>query len=165
VLKEIHLQKIQLLSDTDLYQQAVEFMQRFEQAKRRTLPSTQMHGLLDISHAESYPLLQQFVQHQYKERVWQRGKEYIGEFFKELDSELSRVRQYAKSIAHQSKDRLSLDEEWELTMLLAREFIQHLVAENAYIDVKRRAEREAEGHAQGGGHQRDNRDRQPQRGR
>jgi hypothetical protein len=138
VLKELHLQQIQFLSEADLYEQAVQFMQGFEQANGRTLPPTQMSGLLDVSLTKTYPLLQQFVQDQYKECVWQSGNEYIGEFFKALDSELSHVRQHVKSIAHQSKDPLSSEDELELTLLLARAFMQHLLAENIYLQVKRR---------------------------
>ncbi len=133
------LQKIWLLSDTVLYPEAVAFMQSFvKRHSNKTLSAHQMNGLLHIAEALKYEQLQRFIANQ-RSRTWPRDKEYIGIFYQDLEEQLKGL--YNRLI----QDRFHLltnehghrivrtNQEADLLMaLLAREYIQHLVAENGY---------------------------------
>jgi hypothetical protein len=131
------LQKIWLLSDTVLYPEAVAFIQNF--VKRdfcQPLPASQMAGLLNIAEALQYKELQRFVTNQ-RLRSWPRGKEHIGIFYKELEEQLKGL--YNRLVQDQfhllSDERgvrvMATNQDVDLLMArLAREYIQHLVAEN-----------------------------------
>ncbi len=62
-------EKIRLLSDTELYQQAVEFMR----SVGKPLPATQINGLLNVSLANTYIRLTEFVDGQHKRTTWRRA--------------------------------------------------------------------------------------------
>jgi len=64
---------IRLLSDTELYPQAVEFMR----GVARTLPPTQINGLLNVSLFNTYDQLKKFIEHQRTRTTWRRGYEHI----------------------------------------------------------------------------------------
>ncbi len=116
-------QKILLLSDTVLYPEAVAFVRKLVQEEDRSpLPTSQVMGLLNIALASKYSELYQFVVHQ-RDRNWSGSKSDIKELyiaeFQLLRSGLT--------------NRETSEEADELMVLLAREFIQHLVAENGLL--------------------------------
>ncbi len=57
MITEQEQEKIRLLSDTELYPQAVEFMR----GVARQLPQTQINGLLNVSLANTYDELEEFI--------------------------------------------------------------------------------------------------------
>ena len=137
MLTQKQLQKIWLLSDTILYPEAVAFMRKLvEEQKLDPLPTTQVAGLLSIAESENYPALMTFVEHQRK-RDWPPSKRTIVAFYSTLEDILTfmqqkRLIQEFRLLAHQpgrSADD-TRQEMFTLMALLAREFIQHLLAEN-----------------------------------
>ena len=117
--------QIRLLSDGQLYDQAVTFVKQND-----TLENKQMAGLLEFS--RSWQELLKFVRHQ-KGRDWQRNKAYYADFYTQLEQQLEQLRAKVKSeygmVPHGlTKKETSRHTEY-FAGLLAREFIQHLVAE------------------------------------
>ncbi len=153
MLSSAQLQKIWLLSDTLLYQEAVEFMRKFTQEQGcDPLPSSQANGLLGIAEASSYDELYHFVIHQ-RDRDWQPSKRDIKTFYTNLEQVLSQMlRRRLREEFHLLSNRAGQsiqeirDEANALMALLAHEFIQHLVAENGLQltarEEKRRHERQ-----------------------
>ncbi len=68
MITEQEQEKMRLLSDTELYPQAVEFMH----GVARQLPQTQINGLLNVSLASTYNQLEDFIDHQQKRTTWRR---------------------------------------------------------------------------------------------
>ena len=121
-------ERIRLLSDTELYPQAVEFMR----SVGKQLPPTQINGLLNVSLANTYIRLKEFIDGQHKRTTWRRGDEHIPRFYKDLSVKLKQLENYARDILKARTEQPSLEDAQVLYMLIAREFIQHLLAENAY---------------------------------
>ncbi len=134
------LQKIGLLSDTVLYNEAVAFMHRLVRDQRcNPLPTSQVNGLLSIAEASRYDELYRFVVHQ-RDRNWPPSKRDIKTFYTALEQVLSqmqrrRLREEFHLLADVDGRSISdlRHEADELLALLAREFIQHLVAENGVL--------------------------------
>lgn len=140
------LQNIWLLSDTVLYPEAVAFMRRLVREREcQPLPNSQVNGLLSIAESYQYNELRRFVAHQY-ERDWQPSKRYLKTFYTALEETLKSMERRLRSDFHllsgtqRSGGQNSADEN-ELMALLAREFIQHLVAENGLLASKLESER------------------------
>lgn len=137
------LQKIWLLSDTVLYREAGDFIRKLVQEHDcDPLPTSQINGLLSIAESASYDALYQFVVHQ-RDRNWPPSKRDIKTFYTELELVLSQMqRRRLKEEFHLTSagDGKSVNEirteEKALMALLAREFIQHLVAENGLLLVE-----------------------------
>lgn len=127
--------KIRLLSDTELYPQAITFMRGIA----RTLPATQINGLLNVSLGSTYDQLLVFIAHQSGRTTWRRGEQHIPLFYKELKKKLEELGQYIPSIVKLGAEKPSLEDEQALKMELARAFIQHLLAENGYMEAMRSA--------------------------
>lgn len=127
--------KIRLLSDSELYPQAVEFMHGIA----RALPSTQINGLLNVSLGSTYDQLQQFVEHQRERTTWRSSEQHIPIFYRELAKKLKELERYIPSIIKLGQEKPSREDEQALKMELAREFIQHLLAENGYMGAMRAA--------------------------
>ncbi len=125
--------KIRLLSDTELYPQAVQFMR----GVARPLPPTQINGLLNVSLANTYDELGIFIDFQAKRTTWRREDVHIPDFYKRLAQKLKQLEAYALSIMKSRAGQPSREDMQTLKMLLAREFIQHLLAENAYMGATR----------------------------
>ncbi len=131
-------QKILLLSDTVLYPEAVAFVRKLVQEEDRSpLPTSQVMGLLNIALASKYSELYQFVVHQ-RDRNWSGSKSDIKELYIALEKFLTQMKQ--KRIKDEFQllrsgltNRETSEEADELMVLLAREFIQHLVAENGLL--------------------------------
>lgn len=140
MLTEEQLLKIRLLSDVELYDQAVGFMAQFG----RTIPASQINqinGLVNITKVGGYSDVLAFVEHQ-QGRIWPEKSRYMKAFYTGLAGELRKVRQLADRefrLKNDQQHRGLVREEGvnTLMLLLVREFIQHLAAENGYREGKR----------------------------
>jgi hypothetical protein len=133
MITEQEQEKIRLLSDTELYPQAVEFMH----GVARQLPPTQINGLLNVSLANTYEELGSFIDYQGKRTTWRREDAHIPDFYKRLAQKLKQLEAYAMTIMKSRSGQSSQEDMQTLKMLLAREFIQHVLAENAYMGAIR----------------------------
>ena len=131
MISEQEQEKIRFLSDTELYPQAVEFMR----GVGRTLPQTQINGLLNVSLASTYNQLQEFIEHQRARKTWKRGDEHIPDFYRRLAGKLKDLERSAMSLLRARQ--APREDVQTFTMLLAHEFIQHVLAENAYMEALR----------------------------
>ena len=148
MLSNAQLQKIYLLSDTVLYPEAVSFMQKLVRGQGcNPLPTSQVAGLLNIAEAVKYDELHRFVLHQ-RDRNWPPSRRDIKTFYTALEEVLLLMqRKRLKDEFHLMPDmqgrslsevRQEVD---ELLGRLAREFIQHLVAENGVLAAQTAEER------------------------
>ncbi|HEY6542961.1 MAG TPA: hypothetical protein VIZ18_18610 [Ktedonobacteraceae bacterium] len=131
------LQKIWLLSDTVLYPEAVAFMRRLvDKEGCNPLPTSQVNGLFSIAESSKYSKLREFVEHQ-RDRDWPPSKRDIKTFYTRLEQEFTRLeRRFAVEfgLAKDEHGRPVSDvDQNEMLALLAREFIQHILAENGVI--------------------------------
>ncbi len=118
-------QKILLLSDTVLYPEAVAFVRKLVQEEDRSpLPTSQVMGLLNIALASKYSELYQFVVHQ-------RDRNSLEKFLTQMKQK--RIKDEFQLLRSGLTNRETSEEADELMVLLAREFIQHLVAENGLL--------------------------------
>lgn len=123
-------EKLYILSDTELYPQAVEFMRGIA----RKLPATQINGLLNVSLGNnSYDQLKRFADSQYKRSTWKPGERHIPDFYRRLTLKFKDLEKYALTILNLRTEKASAAEQEEMKMAVAREFIQHLLAENDYM--------------------------------
>ena len=139
------LQQLWNLSDDILYPEAVAFMRRLvNEQGSATLPASQVTGLLNIADASIYSELVRFIQHQ-RERNWPESKKDIKTFYTEFEKWLTTVKnRRLRDEFHLVQAGQSHQEIDELMALLAQDFIQHLIAENGLLALKRvnaRAER------------------------
>lgn len=125
--------KIRLLSDSELYPQAIEFMRGIG----RPLPASQINGLLNVSLADTYYGLGKFIEGQIKRKTWRREDTHIPDFYKKLPNKLKRIEEFVPSIMQLTAEQPSQEDMQVVKMLLAREFIQHLLAENGYMGATR----------------------------
>src|SRR5579875_3074027 len=121
--------KIRLLSDYELYPQAVQFMRNIA----RPLPSTQINGLLNVSLGSTYDQLLLFVEHQRDRTTWRNNEQHIPMFYRGLRQKLQALEDYLPSLYKLRAEKPLPEEVQALKMALAREFIQHLLAENGYM--------------------------------
>lgn len=150
------LQKIGLLSDTVLYPEAIAFIRRLvEKDGCNPLPTSQVNGLFSIAESSRYGELREFVEHQ-RDRDWPPSKRDIKTFYTRLEQEFTRLERRLDVEFHLTKDergRIASDaDQNEMLALLAREFIQHVIAENgviaAHLDDQRRAKQYRSGQPQ-----------------
>jgi len=137
-INEEQMRLLRALSDVELYQQAMGFLNAEVEINRQLerrppLPNTQIHGLLNVAQANTYSDLQDFIKHQHSGRTWQDKNEHIKVFYKDLERAISKLPDFAKSeglIAEGSSVEANKKEREKISQLLACEFIQHLAAEN-----------------------------------
>lgn len=135
------LQRLWLISDSVLYPEAVNFIQRLVYDDEiNPLPLSQINGLFNISNSASYPDLLHFIKHQ-RDRNWSESKQDIKIFYTELEKLLTsirnkRVRDEFQLVQAQGPARVVQQEMDDIMILLAREFIQHLLAENDLLATK-----------------------------
>lgn len=131
------LKKIWLLSDIVLYAEAVAFLHKLVMEQEcNPLATSQVAGLLSIAETSSYVELERFIHHQ-RERDWPPSKRDIKTFYTALEEELGkmrrrRLREEFRLLDGVSPERISQETD-ALMILLAREFIQHLMAENGLL--------------------------------
>lgn len=135
--------KVQLLSDTELYPGAVSFLQKLvDEEEFSALPTSQVAGLFSVSLSPKYSDLYTFVKHQ-RDRNWPESKRDIKTFYTALERYLTNL--HSRCV----KDEFHLLEGEhdarqaanEVMVLLAREFIQHLLAENGLLALNVRPRR------------------------
>lgn len=127
---------IRLLSDNELYEQAQEFMR----GVARQIPPTQVNGLLNVSTASTFDQLLRFIKHQQERTTWRGDDRYvIPDFYKRLIAKFDskEFKSYVSMVAQVRPGKFSLEDEQDIKMALAREFIQHLLAQNAYMGATR----------------------------
>jgi hypothetical protein len=145
MLSQKHLQKIELLSDTVLYPEAVASVRRMVQKEKcNPLPTTQVNGLLNIALTLNYDSVRDFAEHQ-RGRNWPSNKRDIKTFYTHLEKELIRLEQRLDAEFALTKDEhgrpVSSEDERELLGRLTREYIQHLLAENILAEAEIREQR------------------------
>ncbi|SRR5579875_215391 len=134
------------LSDSVLYPEAVALIRRLvNEEECLPLPASQVIRLLNIASASSYTDLMRFMRHQ-RERDWPDAKKDIPLFYTELDKYFTtfknkRLREHFPLMQADKPAKEAGQEVDQLMALLARDFIQHLVTENALLAVKKAAER------------------------
>ena len=103
------------------------------------MPNSQVMGLFNAAASEQYPALYHFVTHQ-RDRNWPNAKLHIKRFYTSLEETLTRLhRTRLRNEFHLLEDvpgrtvTETRQEADELMALLAREFIQHLLAENGIL--------------------------------
>ncbi len=134
MISQQELLQIRLLSDYTLYPSAVAFMNELE----KPLPANQANGLLNVSFADSYDQLEEYVRDQQFRSTWPEGEKYIQQFYEDLEYKLEDIERDFLPVVTQSRpEELSEKDYEEIKMLLAREFLQHMLAENAYREAKR----------------------------
>ncbi len=140
------LQKIWSLSDTVLYPEAVAFIRRLvNEEECSPLPASQVAGLLNVARATSYSELARFVRHQ-RDRNWSESKKDIKTLYTELEKVFTsmknkRLKDEFQLVRNGLPHKEANQEIDELMALLTRDFIQHLIVENALLVVERTAVR------------------------
>ena len=129
MITEQEQRQIRLLSDIELYPQAVQFMH----GVARTLPPTQINGLLNVSLANTYDELTRFIEKQRTRTSWRREDSHIPDFYHRLAQKLKQLETSVLQILKARTQPAPQEDMQRLKMLLAREFIQHLLAENSYM--------------------------------
>jgi hypothetical protein len=99
----------------------------------KALPTTQINGLLNVSLANTYDQLKKFVQAQPKRTTWKEKEKHIPEFYRRLDQKFNELERHAHAILESRQEKGPSADEEMIKMRLAREFIQHLLAENDYM--------------------------------
>lgn len=149
MLSEAQLQKIELLSDTVLYPEAVAFLRQLvNEQDCSPLPTSQVRGLQSIAESYQYAEIHRYIQHQF-ERNWPDSKRSIKVLYTELDRLFATMKnQRLRNEFHLvTEGRNSLETGKEIDALmaaLAREFIQHMVAENGLLEVEEKARKARE---------------------
>lgn len=127
-------EKIRLVSDTELYPQAVTFMEGIAKA----LPATQINGLLNVSLGNTYDQLEEFVKSQIRRKTWKPSERHIPEFYRRLGQKFKELEKYIPAITSLRQEKISVMDKETMKMELAREFIQHLLAENDYMLITKK---------------------------
>jgi hypothetical protein len=149
MLSEAQLQKIDLLSDTVLYPEAVAFIRRLvNEEDCSPLPTSQVKGLQSIAESYQYHEIHRYIVHQF-ERNWPDSKRSIKVLYTELDRLFTTMKnQRLRGEFHlvtEGRSKQETDKEIDALMAaLSREFIQHMVAENGLLEVEERARRAKE---------------------
>lgn len=144
-INEKQMRLLRVLSDIELYQQAMDFLNteveiKGEFERRPPLPNTQIHGLLNVAQANTYSELKKFIKHQHSGRSWQEKNAHIKIFYEDLEREIGKLPEFAKSeglIAEGLSTKQNAEEVQKISGLLACEFIQHLAAENLVREKER----------------------------
>lgn len=140
------LERLWNLSDNVLYPEAVAFVRWLVNEKGcLMLPASQVTGLLNIANTESYTELGRFIRHQ-QERNWPESRKDIKTFYTELEKWFTtvknrRLKEEFHLVQEGRNSRETSQEIDELMNFLAHDFIQHLVAENALLAVKKASAR------------------------
>ena len=130
-------QKIILLSDGQLYRDAMDFVSKHKPLPDLQVTKSQLSGLENIVHSHSFAQILGYINHQLGRDTL---KDELREFYQHLLPYLEGLRSMVEehqfvsipenaSRAERRQLREKID---EYAYLLAKEFIQHLVAENNY---------------------------------
>jgi hypothetical protein len=121
--------KIYLISDTVFYPEAIALLRKIVEDDRFwQLPkNNQMMGLLNITRSSKYDDVLDFINNQIKRNVDEVFYEYLRQELNNIHRK--RMQDEFQVVIPQSTRREEDAEKKELMLHLAREFIQHLVAE------------------------------------
>jgi hypothetical protein len=127
--------KIWLVSDTILYPEAVTFMRELmEHEEVRQLPkNSQIMGLLNIIKSAKYDDVIDYINHQIERHVDRVFYEQLRQVLTTIQRK--RMQEEFHFVIPQSTKREEDAEKKELMLLLAREFIQHLIAEHGMLQA------------------------------
>ncbi len=134
------------LSDTVFYPEAVAFIHHLIYDEEcMPLPATQIIGLLNIANVSSYAELERFIRHQ-RDRDWPTSKQDIKTLYTELDKLFTtiknkRLRDEFHLVQGKQNSKETNQEIDELMILVAHDFVQHLVAENSLLAAQKADER------------------------
>lgn len=140
--------QIQVVSETMLYQQVLDFFRagaktaQGKTVERTPLTNTQINGLVNIVQASTYQELLNFVEHQYTRNM---RDERITRYYKDLRPILEQLPTLAQQegILTDGLPTQQADEEMQIVhLLLARELIQHLAAENMVREAQAKIDRQ-----------------------
>jgi hypothetical protein len=95
-----------------------------------------------------YDRLTEFIQHQYERRTVERD---VRDFYRRLEGQFKNLEARALSIIKARTQPPSREDLQMLKMLLAREFIQHVLAENGYKEAKQDFPQPEHGHTRNQG--------------
>ena len=133
MISEQEQAQVRLLSDNELYPQAIEFMKGIG----KPLPANQVNGLLNVSLGCTYGELKKFVDSQHQRKTWSPKDEHIREFYKRPVPKIKDLEKASLAIIKNRRENVSLEDKQAINMAVVREFIQHLLAENAYRSAMR----------------------------
>ncbi len=127
MLNEQEQLEIRLISDNDLYQQALEFMNRMG----GLLSQTQINGLLNVSLANTYDRFEVFVKRQGARKTWPQRERHVEHFYKiTLPAQLAQMaKTCVPAVLKHRQEAASREDVQAIKMALAREFLQHLRAD------------------------------------
>ncbi len=141
-----HLNILWDASDDTLYAEAVKLLHNLIDEKDcRPLPTSQVAGLLNIASASSYTELERFLRHQ-RDRNWPENRQDVKIFYTALGEKLALLKKnwlperFHLTAAGKSVKELNKEKD-DLMILVAREFIQHLTAENMVLIARSRVKR------------------------
>lgn len=136
-LNQITIRKIHYLSDAVLYPEAVAFVR-----DNRPPDNTQLHGLLAYSLDGGN--LYEFLKKQ-QSREWSTKKQHYGPFYNQLQRVLEQLRNRIKGEFGLMPSGLSKAEEKDLLVEISnvvnREFVDHVVAEAFLVNSQSGARR------------------------
>ena len=133
---------VYVLSDTVLYPEAVAFVRKLVVDEEcAPLPPSQIAGLLNIAHFNTYTKLYDFILHQ-RDRDWPESKSDVKKFYTALERYFADMaRRRIKDEFHLLREGLNARDAKEMTedimILLAQEFIQHFITENNLLASER----------------------------
>jgi hypothetical protein len=150
MISTAQLEKIYYLSDMVLYKEAVGLMrsQKDRDGQPQPLPTSQVKGLWNIANSSTYSMLVEFILHQ-KLRDWQPSKRFLATFYAELERifnqmRTQRLRTEFRLLNERDRSQSISEQADEIMILLAREFIQHLVTENLLVEAERKDREQAQ---------------------
>jgi len=123
-------QRIEHLSDTELYPLAVEFMR----GVAKKLPTTQINGLVNVALGKNtYQQLKEFVEYQQNRSTWRASERHVPDFYRRFSNKFKDLEKYALTVIALQPAKTSPEGRDEIRIAIVREFIQHLLAENDYM--------------------------------
>ena len=130
-------QKIILLSDGQLYRDAVNFVSKHNPLRDSQVTKSQLSGLENIVRSHSFAQIISYINHQLgRDTLNNELREFYQNLLPYLEGLPSMIEEHQlvsipenQSRAERRKLRERID---QYAYLLAKEFIQHLVAENNY---------------------------------
>jgi len=129
------LKKSWLVSDTVLYPEAVTFMRDLndEEPRALPLPNSQLEKLFNLVKHSTYDKVNQYITNQINRNM---HKAFYEKLRKELATiERKRLQEEFQLVIPQATRQEENAARKELMLLLTREFIQHLIAENGMLKV------------------------------
>jgi hypothetical protein len=127
--------KVWLVSDAILYPEAVTFMRElWEHEEVKQLPkAAQIMGLLNIIKSSTYDDVVRYINHQIERNVDRVFYEKLRQALTAMQRK--RMQEEFQLVISQPTRREEDAEKKELMLLLAREFIQHIIAENDMLQA------------------------------